>query len=328
LFRPDDIRANAKGQFQMALSIKDIVAASYPAVLAAKRQPANQWAESAVLRTMEKMGFVKRKSLGATIECPLDYVANAGGEFLATDITATSLSKTSVIGAASYAVAEVSVPIVWTKKDEATNPTENQKIAYVKSLLENGISTHDDLIESALFAAAATQGFLSLPVLASEDGTGTIGGIVAGTDTMWKNQFDDYGDATALLASMGTVFNACAKGSGSMSKPTLLITSPATHGVYEGKLVANQRFVDADEASGGFKSLAYRTAKMIFSHAYDGDSIFFANPKSLQLVVSKEFFRHRGETNEIDDANAYVTKLYSALQLVTDNRSRLGVAFT
>ena len=309
------------------LSIKDIVAASYPAVLAEKRKAANQWAESAMLRTMERQGFIKRVSLGATIETPLDYVANAGGAFLATDITATSLSKTSVIGSASYAIAEVSVPIVWTKKDEATNPSTNQKIAYVKGLLENGIETHDDLIEAALFAAVATQGFLSLPALAAEDGTGTIGGIVAGTDTMWKNQFADYGDATALLASMATVFNACAKGSGG-SQPTLLAMSPATHGVYEGKLQANQRFVDASEADGGFKLLSYKGAKAVFSHKYADESIFFASPKALQLVVSREFFRHRGETNEVDNANAYVTKIYSALQLVTNNRSRLGVSVT
>lgn len=312
----------------MALTIKDMVAASYPAVLAAKRRPENQWAESAALKCMEKKGFVKHVDFGPTLEETLDYVANAGGEFLATDVTATSLSKTSVIGAASYLPAQVSVPIVWTKLDEATNPTRNQKIAYVKSLLENGISTHDDLIERAIFAATATQGFLSLPVLATEDGTGTIGGIVAGTDTMWKNQFDDYTDATALLASLRTVYNACAKGSGSMAQPTLIFTSPASHGVYEAKLTTNQRFIDSASASGGFKEIAFGNAQMIFSHAYSSDSYFFASPKSLQLKVSKSHFRAKGETNEVDTIQGYVTKLYSAIQLVTANRSRLGVSFT
>lgn len=314
----------------MALSITDIVAASYPAVLAEKRRGANQWAESAVLRQFEKLGFIQRKSLGPTIECPLDYVQNAGGTFLATDITATSLSKTSVIGSASYAVAEVTVPIVWTKKDEATNPTENQKIAYVRSLLDNGIDTHDQLIETGIFAATATNGFLSLPVLATEDGTGTVGGIVAGTDTMWKSQFNDYGLGTGglLEASMTTVFNSCSKGSGSMLQPTLLMTSAAVHGTYEGTLQALQRFVDTDEAKSGFKVLKFKSANMVFSPAYTSDSIWFANPKSLQLVVSKEYFRDRGETNEVDAANAFVTKIYSALQLVTNNRSRLGVSFT
>jgi hypothetical protein len=175
----------------MALSIQDIVAASYDAVVAEKKKPANQWAENGLLRFMEKQGFIKRMDFGATIEAPLDYQINAGASFLATDVTATSLSKTSVIGAASYSIAELSVPVVWSKKDEATNPSENQKVAYVKSLLENAIQSHDDKLETALLAAAATSGFNSIPLVISEDGTGTIGGIVAATDTMWKNQFDD-----------------------------------------------------------------------------------------------------------------------------------------
>ncbi len=181
----------------------------------------------------------------------MDYIANAGGAFLASDIDPTSLSKTSVIGAASSAVAEVSVPIVWTKKDEATNPTENQKIAHVKSLQENGIDTHDDPIERGMFAATATNGFLSLPVLITEDGTGTVGGIVSGTDTMWKNQFSDYGLGTAglLEASMTGVWNACAKGSGSSSAPTLVVTSATSHGVFEATLQAKQQYVEASRLS-------------------------------------------------------------------------------
>lgn len=311
----------------MALAIKDILAASYPAIVAERNKPANQWAESALLRTMEKMGFIKRKSLGATIEAPLDYQINAGATFLASDITATSLAKTSVIGAASYDVAEVSVPIVWTKKDEATNPSETQKIAYVASLLDNAFESHDDVIETGLFAGTATNGFESLPTLATEDGTGTIGGIVAATDTMWKNQFNDYTDASALLASFETVYNATAKGSGG-AQPTLIATSATSHAVYAGKLVANQRFIGSDEASGSFKKIAFKNAVVVFSPRYSSDSFWFISPKSLQLVVSKEFFRDKGETNEVDDANAYVCKVYSALQLITNNRSRLGVAFT
>jgi hypothetical protein len=314
----------------VALTIKDIVAASYPAVLAEARKPHNQWADSSLLSTMEKMGFVKHVSLGPTIEVPLDYVSNSAGEFLATDITATALTKTSVIGAASYAVAEVSVPIVWTKKDEATNPSANQKIAYVKALLTNGIDTHDGLVETALLAATATQGFNSLPVLATEDGTGTVGGIIAGTDTMWKNTFYDYGDTITLAlvqAGLTAVYNGCSKGSVTTSRPTLCVTSSTQHASYEGLLTPLQRF-EGSSASGAFKSIMFKDVPMIFSSKYTSDSYFFMSPKSLQLIVSKEYFRNRGETSEVNAAHAFVTKLYSALQLVTPKRSALGVAFT
>ena len=309
----------------MALSITDILAASYPAVM--KSKPENQWAESAVLRIMEKQGFVKREDLGATIEVTLDYLINPGAEFLASDITPTSQSKTSVLGAASYDIAELSVPMVWTKKDEVRNPSQNAKVKYVKSLIENGSASHDQLVERSLFASSATQGMLSLPLLMSEDGTGTVGGIVSGTDTMWKSQFDDYGDATALLASLATVDNACKKGSGG-SAPTLIVTSATAHGVLEGKLVANQRFGDANEANAGFKVLKHRGADVVFSNEYTSDSYFFLNPKAVQIIVSKGNFRSREETTPIPGYHAFESKIYSAMQLVTGNRSRLGVSFT
>lgn len=312
----------------MALSIKDILSASYDAVLAENGKAANQWEESAFLRALNRQGFIKRMDLGATIETPLDYQINAGAEFLATDITATSLSKTSILGSASYSVAEVSVPIVWTKKDEATNPSKNQKVAYVKTLIENGLKSHDDVIEAGLVAAAATDGFESFLTMMTNDGTGTIGGIVSGTDTMWKNQFKDYTDASVLLADLRTLFNSCAKGTGSATQPTLIATSSSGFGVYEGKLVANQRFNNSREASGGFENLKFADADVVFSHKYTGTSYFMLNPKAINLVVSKSHYRLKGEVNEVDAANAFVTKIYSAVQLVTSNRSRLGVAFT
>ena len=41
----------------MALSIEQIAAASYPGILAEMRKGANQWAENAALRVLEKMGL-------------------------------------------------------------------------------------------------------------------------------------------------------------------------------------------------------------------------------------------------------------------------------
>jgi hypothetical protein len=315
----------------MALTIKDIIATSYPAVLKEARKAANQWKQTSVLNFLEEKGFVVRKNLGADeIQAELDYQINAGASFLATDITATSLSKTSVLGAASYAVAELSVPIVWTKRQETMNSSENQKIDYVAGLITNALDSHDQKIEDALFAATATSGFESFQTLITEDGTGTIGGIVAGTDTMWKNQFKDYGTDTGatLMADLSIVFNACEKGTGSGLRPTAIVTSPTQFGVLEGAYTPNQRWTNDKTPNGGFLTLKFRDADVVYSGAYSSDSYFFMNPKSLQLVVAKGAFRQKGQEQELEAANAYNVKLYSALQLVTNNRSRLGVCFT
>ena len=309
----------------MALSISQMAAVSYPAVLAEKRKAANQWAESAFMRELERQGAVKRLSFGPTIEAPLDYRANPGTAMLATDLQGTSLALTEVVTSASYTPAELSVPMVWSKMQEAQNPSENQKIALVAQILENGIESHDDAIEQDLFLTS-TNGFLGLlthcPLVNS---AGSDGGIDPSTNTFWRNQTNTYVDDTDIEAAFTTTWNQCAKGSGSKMLPTLMVSDAPTQALFEGTQQANQRWVDTDELKAGFKILAFKTARYVFSQ-YGLTSVFFLNPKNFHLAVSKEYFRDKGDTQEIPNANGYVTKIYSALQTVTNNRSRLGVA--
>jgi hypothetical protein len=53
--------------------------------------------------------------------------------------------------------------------------------------------------------------------------------------------------------------------------------------------------------------------------------MYFLNPKSYKLLVSKSYFRDKGTTQELNDTNAFRFFIYSALQAVTDNKSRLAV---
>ena len=313
----------------MALTIGQIAAVSYPAVLAASRKAANQWAESALLRELERQGAIEHKSLGATIEAPLDYQRNPGTVIQATELQALSLTKTEVITSASYAIAEVTAPVTWSKKDEVSNPTMTQKIALVKSLLTNGIESHDDILETSLFLTT-TNGFLGLKTIVPfVPSVGSLGGIDPASNTFWRNQTATYVDDTDIESAFTTVWNQCAKGSGAKLMPTLMVSDAPTQALFEGTQQANQRYVDTDELKAGFKILAFKTSRYVFSqYAGNAGAVYFLNPKNFQLVVSKEYFRDRGDTQEIPNANGFNFKIYSALQTVTNNRSRLGIAGT
>lgn len=307
----------------MALAISQILASSYAAVANEKRKPANQWAESAVLREFERTGAIKRINFGATLEATLDYRRNAGAAVLATDLQAMSLSKTEVLSAASYGIGSISVPIVWSKEDEAKNPTENQKIDFVDALITNGLDSHDDILEETLFTGS--NGVVGFDTLLSNTGVGTIGGIDASVETWWKNQFDTYVDETDIESTFTSVWNSCAKGSGSAISPRLLVSDGDTQAIFESTQQGQQRYVDSEDLKAGFKTLAFKTSRYIFSQ-YGSSRVLFLNPKSCQLRVSKQFFRAKGKEQEIDNANGHRVFIYSAVQLVTDNRSRLGVA--
>lgn len=308
----------------MAPSISQILAVSYAAVVNESNQPANQWAESAFLHELERQGGIKRVSLGPTIEATLDWQRNPNAVFQATDLQPVSLTKTDVLSAASYNVAELTAPMVWSKKDEAENPSENQKVALVKSIIQNGLETHDDMLEQAFFTAS-TNGFLGLPTHMSDNGQGSDGGIDAGTETFWRSQQSIYVDDTDIESAFTSTWNACAKGSGSKLLPTLMVSGGTTQALFEGTQQANQRYVDSQELKAGFKILAFKTARYVFSQ-YGGTRVFFMNTRNHQLVVSREYYKDRGDTQEIPNANGFVSKIYSALQFITNNRSRGGVA--
>jgi hypothetical protein len=310
----------------MALSIEQIAAVSYPAVLAEMRKPANQWVENTALRTLEKMGFIQYKALGENIEVPVDYRSNPDTAVLVSDQDAASLLKTEVLTSAVFDIAQVNVPVTWTKGDEAKNPSENQKIALVKALLENAINSHDDLLEQLIFTSSAVGGVEvnGLNDLVPTSGQGTVGGIDAAAETWWRNQADTYVDGSDIEAGMTSVFNEASKGSGSQLQPKVLISGSTPHSLFESQLQALQRFGNGGDANAGFKNLKFKNADYVFSQ-FGGDNIYFLNPKNYNLVVSKQYFRDKGSTYDVPGQNAFYFLVYSALQFVVNNKSRLAV---
>jgi len=277
---------------------------------------------------MEKMGFIQHVSLGETIEAPLDYRANPDTAVLASDQDAAALLKTEVMSAASYSIAQINVPVTWTKGDDAKNPTETQKVALVKNLLENAINSHDDLIEQSVFTDSTAGGteLQGTATIVPTGGQGTVGGINATTETWWRNQADTYVDGSDIEATFTSVFNSSAKGSGAQLSPKVLVSGSTPHSLFESQLQSLQRFTTSDEANAGFKSLAFKTAQYIFSQ-YGGNNVYFLNPRNFNLVVSKQYFRDKGSTFDVPGQNAFYFLVYSALQFISNNKSRLGVAY-
>ncbi len=306
----------------MAITVSQILSASYPAVLNEKRKPANQWAENAALRAFEKQGLVKRVDFGTVIEHTLDYRRNPGATTLANDFSEVSLAKVEVLTAAQFDPATASVPVTWSKADEAKNPSMNQKVALVKSLIENGITSHDDLVEEIIFGATQ-DGFLGLQTIAPDTASGDVGGIDAGLETWWRAWSDTYNsNGTDIIATLGEAFDETSKGSGG-SQPSLIVSGSAAHAIYESVLTDDKRYVNIGEGDAGFKALMYRGTPWVFSQ-YGGTRIYGLG-KNYRLNVSKDAFRTKGEVMEIPATNAFVMKIFSMLQATTDNRSRLFV---
>ncbi|OGT59082.1 MAG: hypothetical protein A3E01_06085 [Gammaproteobacteria bacterium RIFCSPHIGHO2_12_FULL_63_22] len=304
-----------------------IVAATFDRTSNEKNKAANQWSENATLRFLEMKGALKRVTGGPQLEFTLDTIANPDAAFLATDVSATSTTKTEVLDAVKYDWALVVSPVNWTISDEAKN-SGDKKVDLVTSLVDNGMETHDDKFEGALFAASATNGFLSFPVILTEDGSGTVGGVNSATDTYWANKFADYG--TDVHLGLNTLFAACAKGSGGAA-PNLIVTAPTPFATYADSLQANFQYTNAKTVDAGIQTLKFGGADLIFSHKYTSgtaDSFFMLNTKKIKLYVIKDFYRQRRAEIELPNAATMSMKVVSMAQIAATDRSRNGVAFT
>jgi len=276
------------------------------------------------LKELERLGSIVHRSLGPTIEATLDYRRNPDAGFLAYDLEPTATTKTEVITAASYTPVPISVPYVWTKMEEVMNPTENQKIALVKSKATNAVESHDELIEEAIFATS-TQGFLGLATIIPTTGQGTVGGIDASLETWWRNSADTYeADGSDIEAVFTEVWNNASKGSGATLSPKGMVSGSEPHALYESQLTPLIRYQDLGTGDSGFKVLAFKTARYVFSQ-FGGTKVYFHNPKSLNIVVSKQYFRDLGPTINLQNGEGFKRSIFSALQTVTDNKSRLAV---
>lgn len=306
-----------------APSVGQLLAVSFNAVINDKRKPANQWAENAAMREFQRQGIIQEKDLGYQIEHTLDYQPNPGTQFSSFSLDPYSLAETEVLTAALYDPGELVVPIVWTKKTEAQNPSMNQKVALVGSLIENALTSHDNAMEQAIFATS-TNGWLGFGTHIPSSGLGTDGGIDATQQAWWRNPSNTYTDDTDIEAGMTLTWNQCGKGSGSDMNVTLIVSDGATQALFEGTQQAQQRYVDEEELKAGFKILAFKTSRYIYSQ-YGGTSLYFVSKKCYKIVVGKGFWRSRGDTQELPNATGCRTTMYSAGNTTTNNKSRNGI---
>jgi len=310
----------------MAIPVTQLVASTYDAVVNERNKAADQWSDTSAMNHLEKIGGIKRVDGGPKFTPTLDYRINQGLDFLATDTTATSTTKTEVLTHAEYTPIPVVVPINVSFFDEAINAGKNQKVDLVASIVDNMITSHDQGFETALFATTGgTDGFNTFVDIFTEDGTGTVGTIVSGTETWWKNQFKDWGTdtTTALLADYNTLYMACSKGS-SGRQPNVVIGSALLFGNFLAANQANQRFLEATGTT--LKYVKLQNADYIYTSAILGstEDAFMFNTNDTQIWVVKGAWRQRREAVDFVNAAMWNVKTFSVAQLITRNRSRGG----
>lgn len=286
---------------------------------------------NALYARMKKKGNIRKLDGGYEIVRPLDYAENATYQRFS-GFDTLNVSASEVLSAAKYDWCQAAIHVVASGRELRMNSGSNQIANLAKARLKNAIRTASNYMSVDLYSSGAlTNQMGGLAHIVSTDGTGTVGGIVAGTYTWWKNQFREISGTgtwtkSTIKGEMNALWLNCVRGT---DKPDLIVSSHDMYAAYWESLQDLQRFASADKAEAGFQSLKFASADVIFdsnsNFSTTAEKMYFLNTDYLEMVVHSDANWTQAEDKMSVNQDAVVIPLLWMGNLVCSNRSLQGV---
>lgn len=286
---------------------------------------------NALLRRMKKRGNIKKIDGGYEIVRPLDYAENGTYQRFS-GFDTLNVSASDVLSAAKFDWTQAAIHVTASGQQLRMNSGGNRIADLAKARLKNAIRTAANYQSIDLYSSGAlTNQMGGLAHIVTNDGTGTVGGIVSGTYSFWQNQYYEAPSSNAVSKSnikgyMNTLWLRCVRGT---DKPDLIVSSHDFYSYYWESLQDLQRFASADRAEAGFPELKYNTADVVFdsnsNFSTTAEKMYFLNTDYLEMVVHRD-----ADWSQMDDKmsvnqDAVVIPLLWMGNLACSNRSLQGV---
>ena len=244
-----------------------------------------------------------------------------------------NIAASDVISAAEYAWKQIALNVVASGRELRINSGEAAIINLAKAKIKNAIRTFNNNFSSDLYSAGSlTNQIGGLQAIIADTNTNTVGGIDANTYTFWRNTVTDASDLS-VTPSATTIENGLMLPTwltldrGPDDQPDLIVGDNTYYSYYETSQVSLKRYSDKSTADGGFVTLKYKNADVIF----DGNSgipttrMYFINTNYLELVVHQD-----ADMTVMDDMrpvnqDGSVTPILWMGNLVCSNRKMQGV---
>lgn len=288
----------------------------------------NVSANNALLRRLKSRGNIKTESGGYEIQIPLEYAANSTYQrFSGYDLL--NVGASDVLTSAKYDWQQIALHVTASGREMKLNNGKEAMIKLVKARVANAKHTAANNLSIDIYSdGALTNQIGGLAALITSAGTGTVGGIVSGTYTFWKNKFQECsgtGTYASIRSDMNKLWLQLVRGD---DRPDLLVASHDLYVAYEDTLQANQRYMSSDNASAGFESLKFKSSDIIFdtntNFGTTAEIIYFINTKYLYLIQHAEAQWTQDEQKTPVNQDAVVIPLYWMGNLCTSNRALQG----
>jgi hypothetical protein len=292
---------------------------------------------NALYARLMKKGQTRIEDGGLSIAQPLDYNANGTYQrYSGYDIL--NIQQSDVITAAEYQWRQIALNVVASGLELRTNSGSSQIIKLAKARIKNAMRTFKNNFSYDIYADGTLPNQINgLQALVSDAGTGTVGGIDSGTWSFWQSTVQS---AAAPLQGGGAVtVSGTTIETGIMlplwlnqvrgdDKPDLIVASNDWFSFYEASQVSIKRYTADNEANGGFTSLKYKNADVIF----DGGSgipaahMYFLNTDYIEMVAHRDANLSVQEDMKPYNQDATVIPVLWMGNMVCSNRRLQGVA--
>lgn len=290
---------------------------------------------NALLRRLSEKGQTKRETGGLTIVCPLDYAENQTYQrYSGYDIL--NVSASDVISAAEYQWRQIAINVVASGQEMRINSGDNRIIDLVKARMKNAIRTFKNNFSADVYSDGTLANQINgLQALVADNGLGTVGGIDSSVWGFWQNTVQSAAaplqggagitpGANTMESLMLPLWLALTRGD---DQPDLIVADNNFFSFYEQSQTSIKRYTTSDTVSGGFVSLKYKKADVIF----DGGSgilpnrMYFLNTDYIKKVVHEDADMTPMEELQPYNQDAAVMPVLWMGNLTCSNRKLQGV---
>ncbi len=291
---------------------------------------------NALLNRLKKRGKIQTRSGGYSIQVPLEYAENGTIQRFSGYDT-LNVNASDVLTSAEYAWCQMAVHITASSRELMMNNSKEAMLNLVKARVQNAIHTAQNTLTTDIYGSGSLANqIVGLGGMISTDGTGTIGGIVAGTYTFWKNQFQEIAGTNAytgttelptnIVSAMNKLYYKQVRGS---DKPDLGVFTQDFYAGYESSLQQYARYTSQDSADAGFQSLKFKGMDIIFddnatNFTTTGEIGYFLNTDYIYLVEHSMARWDQDDAKTPINQAASVTPIFWMGAMCCSNRSLQG----
>lgn len=285
---------------------------------------------NALLRLMKERGNIKTYAKGGyEIQVPLSYAEN-GTYQRYSGYDTLNTAGSDVLTSAKYDWMQAAIHVTASGRELRMNNSEEAMLDLVKERKKVAVATASNNMSIDIYSDGSLSNQIGgLSHLITSDGTGTVGGIVAGTYTFWKNKFKEVSGTGAtfatLKAGMNDLWLSTTRG---QDKPDLVVMSHDFYALYEGGLQDLQRYGDAKMAALGFEALKYKTASVVFddntNFGTTAETAYFINTKYLYLMEHPDASWTTEDEKVPTQQDAVVVPMFWMGNMCCSNRSLQG----